>query len=136
MNRWFRILFFYGIIFLVLFSGINLVTGENNDAEELNVQEFMEALNTGEATELTMQPVNKIYRVTGTLSTDQTEFVAQVPDNPDIISNITDLATEQSILNVEEEEQPSAFVSFLTMMLPFLLIGLLLFFFLTRAKGG
>src|SRR5690625_1876324 len=136
MNRWFRNLFFYGIIFLVLFSVINLVTGQNNDAEELNVQEFMEALNNGEVKEMTMQPVNKIYRVTGTLSTDQTEFVAQVPDNPDIISNITDLATEQSILNVEEEEQPSAFVSFLTMMLPFLLIGLLLFFFLTRAQGG
>src|SRR5690625_130138 len=136
MNRWFRNLFFYGIIFLVLFSVINLVTGQNNDAEELNVQEFMEALNNGEVKEMTMQPVNKIYRVTGVLKPDDQPFIAQVPDNPDIIADITKIATEQSILMVDEEEQPSAFVSFLTMMLPFLLIGLIFFFFLTRAQGG
>src|SRR5690625_2188706 len=67
---------------------------------------------------------------------DEQPFIAQVPDNPDTITEITKLATEQSVLMIEEEEQPSAFVSFLTMMLPFLLIGLIFFFFLTRAQGG
>src|SRR5690625_3599715 len=136
MNRWFRNIFFYGIIFLVLFSIINLITGQNTDTDELNVKEFMEALNSGEIEEMTMQPVNKIYRVTGVLKPDDQPFIAQVPDNPDIIADITKIATEQSILMVDEEEQPSAFVSFLTMMLPFLLIGLIFFFFLTRAQGG
>jgi len=136
MNRWFRNIFFYGIIFLVLFSIINLVTGQNNDSEELNVKQFMEALNSGEIEEMTMQPVNKIYRITGIMRADEQPFVAQVPDNPDTITEITKLATEQSVLLIEEEEQPSAFVSFLTMMLPFLLIGLIFFFFLTRAQGG
>src|SRR5699024_547094 len=135
MNRLFRNIFFYGVIFLVLFSVINLFTGQNNDAEELNVKEFMEALNSGDIEEMTMQPVNKIYRVTGLLGAEK-PFVAQVPDNPDIIADITKAATEQSVLKVDEEEQPSAFVSFLTMMLPFLLIGLIFFFFLTRAQGG
>ncbi|HLR75494.1 MAG TPA: ATP-dependent metallopeptidase FtsH/Yme1/Tma family protein, partial [Virgibacillus sp.] len=135
MNRLFRNIFFYGVIFLVLFSVINLFTGQNNDAEELNVKEFMEALNSGDIEEMTMQPVNKIYRVTGLLGAEK-PFVAQVPDNPDIIADITKAATEQSVLMVDEEEQPSAFVSFLTMMLPFLLIGLIFFFFLTRAQGG
>src|SRR5690625_2156965 len=36
----------------------------------------------------------------------------------------------------EEEEQPSAFLSFLTMMLPFLIIGLIMFIIFTRAQGG
>src|SRR5699024_8109738 len=43
---------------------------------------------------------------------------------------------EKSVLKIEQEEQPSAFVSFLTMMLPFLLIGLIFFFIFTRAQGG
>jgi len=136
MNRWFRNIFFYGIIFLVLFSIINLITGQNTDTDELNVKEFMEALNSGEIEEMTMQPVNKIYRITGIMRADEQPFIAQVPDNPDTITEITKLATEQSVLMIEEEEQPSAFVSFLTMMLPFLLIGLIFFFFLTRAQGG
>src|SRR5699024_10229479 len=60
----------------------------------------------------------------------------QVPDNNDIVKNITTTAQEQSVLKVEEEEQPSAFVNFLTMMLPFLIIGLIFFFIFTRSQGG
>src|SRR5690625_4320809 len=136
MNRWCRNIFLYELILLVLFSIINLMTGQNNDTDELDVREFMEALISGEIEEMTMQPVNKIYRITGIMRADEQPFIAQVPDNPDTITEITKLATEQSVLMIEEEEQPSAFVSFLTMMLPFLLIGLIFFFFLTRAQGG
>src|SRR5690625_4562157 len=136
MNRWFRNIFFYGIIFLVLFSIINLITGQNDDTNELNVKEFMEHLNNGEVKEMTMQPVNKIYRITGILHEKDQAFIAQVPDNPDTITEITKIATNESTLMIEEEEQPSAFFNFLMMMLPFLLIGLIFFFFLTRAQGG
>ena len=37
---------------------------------------------------------------------------------------------------MEEEEQPSRFTTFLTTMLPFLIIGLLIFFVLSQAQGG
>lgn len=136
MNRVFRNIFFYGVIFLVLIAVIGLFQGENNQVKELNVQEFMQALNDGDIKEMTMQPANKIMRITGILEGDNTPFITQVPDNTDIIASITAQATEQSVLRVAEEEQPSAFMSFLTMMLPFLLIGLIFFFFLTRAQGG
>src|SRR5690625_7577382 len=102
MNRWFRNIFFYGIIFLVLFSIINLITGQNTDTDELNVKEFMEALNSGEIEEMTMQPVNKIYRITGIMRSDEQPFIAQVPDNPDTITEITNIATNQSVLKIEE----------------------------------
>src|SRR5690625_7464909 len=114
MNRWFRNIFFYGIIFLVLFSIINLVTGQNNDSEELNVKQFMEALNSGEIEEMTMQPVNKIYRINGIMRADEQQFIAQVPDKPDTITEIKKLATEQRVLLIEEEEQHSTIASLLT----------------------
>ncbi len=136
MNRLFRNLFFWGVIFLVLFSVVTLLTDNGTETKEFSVQEFKEALNKGEIKEMTMQPANKIYRVTGVLEKENNEFIAQIPDNTEIIAEITNIANEQSVLKVEEEEQPSMFANFLSMMLPFLLIGLIFFFFLTRAQGG
>lgn len=136
MNRMFRNLFFYGVIFLVIIAVIGLFNSQNDEVKEFNYHEFTQALNNGEIKEMTFQPVNKIIRFTGTLEKDDVKFVAQVPDNAEIIAQITEQAKEQSKLMVDEEAQPSAFVSFITMMLPFLIIGLIFFFILTRAQGG
>lgn len=136
MNRLFRNVIFYFLIFLVIIGVIGVFKGQNDQAEELNVQEFLQALNNGEIKEMTMQPVNKIMRFTGVLESGGKEFIAQVPDNTEIIANITDKANEQSVLKVKEEEQPSGFVTFLTGMIPFLLLGLIFFFFLSQAQGG
>src|SRR5690625_4674247 len=135
MNR-FRHIFFYGVLFLVVIAVIGLFTQQDPDMEEFNVQEFMQALNNGEIKEMTMQPKNKIMRLTGVLIKDEKEFVTQIPDSSEVVASITEQAREQSVLKVAEEEQPSAFVSFITMMLPFLIIGLIFFFILTRAQGG
>ena len=136
MDRIFRNVLTYALIFVVLIGVISLFKGQNEPSEEMNVKEFMSALEGDKISEMTMQPKNKIIRITGELKKDDKPFVVQVPDNNDIIANITDTANEKSVLKIEQEEQPSAFVSFLTMMLPFLLIGLIFFFIFTRAQGG
>ena len=136
MDRIFRNVLTYALIFVVLIGVISLFKGQNEPSEEINVKEFMSALEGDKISEMTMQPKNKIIRITGELKKDDKPFVVQVPDNNDIIANITDTANEKSVLKIEQEEQPSAFVSFLTMMLPFLLIGLIFFFIFTRAQGG
>lgn len=136
MDRIFRNILFYALIFLVLIGVISLFKGPNEQADEYNVQQFINALDNGEIAEMTMQPKNKIIRITGVLEKDKQPFIVQVPDNTEIIATITEKATEQSVLTVDEEEQPSAFVNFLTMMLPFLIIGLIFFFIFTRAQGG
>ncbi len=136
MKRIFGNTVIFALIFLVLIGLIGLFKGQNNEAEEFDVQEFTQALNNGEIKEMTMQPANKIMRITGILEKDDKEFITQVPENTDIIASITDQATEQSVLKVKEEEQPSGFVTFLTTMVPFLIIGLFIFFMLSRAQGG
>src|SRR5699024_12501224 len=103
--------------------------------EELDVKEFTQALNNGEMKEMTMQPVNTIMRITGELEKDNKAFVAQVPDNTEVLATITNQASEQSVLKVEEEEQPSGVVTFLTTMIPFLIIGFFIFFMISRAQG-
>ncbi len=51
MNRLFRNLFFWGVIFLVLFSVVTLLTDNGTETKEFSVQEFKEALNKGEIKE-------------------------------------------------------------------------------------
>lgn len=135
MSRIFRNVLFWVLIFFVIIGVIGVFNGQNEQQEQLNVQEFMNELNAGNIDEMTMQPANGIMRYTGTL-TDGQQFVAQVPDNTDIISAITEQANEQSVLFVEEEEQPSAWVTFLTTMIPFLIIALFFLFILSQAQGG
>jgi len=135
MDRVFRNILFYALIFLVLIGVISLFNSQGDQAEQYNVRQFTQALDNGEIAEMTMQPKNKIMRITGVLNNDQ-PFIVQVPDNTEIVADITETAQEQSVLRVEQEEQPSAFVNFLTMMVPFLLIGLIFFFLFTRAQGG
>src|SRR5699024_9395115 len=136
MDRVFRNILFYALIFLVLIGVISLFKQQGDETEELDVQKFMTHLEDGDVSEMTMEPKNEIMRITGELAEGDKEFVVQVPDNNDIVKNITTTAQEQSVLKVEEEEQPSAFVNFLTMMLPFLIIGLIFFFIFTRSQGG
>ena len=136
MGRVVKQLFFFGILFLVLVSAYVMLTGQGEESKELNVKQFMSALDEGDIKEMTMQPVNKIMRITGTLEKKDQEFVAQIPDNTDVVADITKTANKQSVLKMEEEEQPSRFTTFLTTMLPFLIIGLLIFFVLSQAQGG
>lgn len=135
MNRIFRNVIFYLLIFLVVIGIISVFNGQSDEAEEFNVQEFMNALNNGEIEKMTMRPSNGIMRITGDLGEEE-PFIAQVPDNTEIVASITDTAQEQSVLNVKEEEQPSGWVTFLTTMIPFLILGLFFFFILSQSQGG
>src|SRR5699024_8204699 len=127
---------FYGLIFLVLIGVVGMFKGQNEQSDELNVKEFMHALDNGDIAEMTMQPKNKIIVVTGELEEGNKPFVVQLPENTDVIAEVTDLANEKSVLKVKQEEQPRAFVNFITKMLPFLLIAVIFFFLFTRAQGG
>lgn len=136
MDRIFKQILFFAVIFLILIGAISYLKGNNDQTAEFTVNDFMESLDKGEIKELTMQPEKKIMSITGTLHKDEQGFEVQVPDNNNVISKISDKALAQSILKTEVEEQPSAFLSFLTMMIPFLLIGLIFFFIFTRSQGG
>ena len=136
MSQIFRNVLFWMLIFFVIIGVIGVFNGQGEDSEEYNVQQFVDALNNGEIEELTFPPSHGIIRFTGTLTDGETTFIAQVPDNTEIISSITDAATQQSILKVAEEEQPSPWLTFLTGIVPFLLIGLFFLFILSQAQGG
>jgi len=139
MNRIFRNTIFYLLIFLVVIGVVGLFRGQGEPQQQLNVNDFYNKLNNGQIEEMTIQPVNGVIQITGQLAgegEDQGEFTAKIPANDEIVSNITQTAQEQSVLNVAEEEQPSAWVTFLTSIIPFIIIFILFFFLLNQAQGG
>ncbi|ARI75438.1 ATP-dependent zinc metalloprotease FtsH [Halobacillus mangrovi] len=139
MNRIFRNTIFYLLIFLVVIGVVGLFRGQGEPQTELNVNEFYNKLNNGQIEEMTIQPVNGVIRVTGQLADSQEgegTFTAKLPSNDEVIANVTETGQEQSILHVEEEEQPSAWVTFLTSIIPFVIIFILFFFLLNQAQGG
>ncbi|MRH44965.1 ATP-dependent zinc metalloprotease FtsH [Aquibacillus halophilus] len=136
MNRVFRNVIFYFLIFLVVIGVVGVFNGQNNQEQQFDVNEFYQALNNGDIEELTMQPSNQVYRISGTLQSDGTTFVTNVPDNPEIIAGIAETARDQDILTVAEHEQQSGWVTFLTTMIPFVIIFILFFFLLNQAQGG
>src|SRR5690625_2517503 len=136
MNRGFRNILFYALIFLVLIGVVSLFKGQGDQSKEYNVKEFMHALEKDKIAEMTMQPKDKIIRITGELNEDDKEFAVNVPDDTEVINNIIDETEGKGILKVEPEEQQSVFVTFFTMMFPFLIIGLIFFFIFSRSQGG
>lgn len=136
MSQIFRNVFFWVLIFFVIIGVFGIINGPGEESEQYDVEQFISALKNDEIKELTLQPANGIVRFFGTLNDGGQSFVAQVPDNTNVIAEITTIAREQSILTVEEEERPSPWVTFLTTLVPFLLIGLFFLFILSQAQGG
>lgn len=136
MKRLNRGVVLYVIIILGVILTVTMLMNSNEQPKEFDLKEFTEALDAGEINEMTMEPKNKIMRITGELEEDQRPFITQIPDNNDIVAEVTRTAEEQGIVKFAEEEQPSALVSMLTVAVPFILIGLIFFIIFTRAQGG
>ncbi len=136
MKRLNRGVALYVIIILGVIFTITMLMNSNEQPKEFDLKEFTQALEAGEINEMTMQPKNKIMRITGELEKDKRPFITQIPDNNDIVAKVSNAAEEQGIIKFAEEEQPSALVSMLTVAVPFILIGLIFFIIFTRAQGG
>ncbi|WP_182201779.1 ATP-dependent zinc metalloprotease FtsH [Paraliobacillus salinarum] len=137
MNRIVRNVIFYFVIFIVVISVMGVFTGQNNQQKEFSVSEFMEQFDKGNIAEMDMRPSNGVMRITGTLTDEENNsFVTNIPDNPEIVAEITKQGSEQGIIDIKEEEQPSAWLTILTSLIPFVIIFILFFFLLNQSQGG
>ncbi|MYL55770.1 ATP-dependent zinc metalloprotease FtsH [Pontibacillus yanchengensis] len=143
MNRVFRNTIFYALIFLVVIGVVGLFNGDNQQDTQLSYPQFKEQLSNGQIETMTVQYTNHAYNVTGKLASGDEEgnnsYTAIIPDNEQIVSNLTDIAEEQGLgedFSFEAAEEPSGWVTFLTSIIPFVIIFILFFFLLNQAQGG
>ncbi|ALS75508.1 MULTISPECIES: ATP-dependent zinc metalloprotease FtsH [Planococcus] len=141
MNRIFRYTIFYLLIFLVIIGILGTFNNSNQPTQNIGYGDFLDALNAGEITEVTIQPDAQVYEVTGRM-TDYDEgesFVTNVPiENEALVAQIDELATAQEDVEVEflKAPQTSGWVSFFTGIIPFIIIFILFFFLLNQSQGG
>ncbi|WP_102029544.1 ATP-dependent zinc metalloprotease FtsH [Salirhabdus sp. Marseille-P4669] len=139
MNRIFRNTIFYLVIFLVVIGVVGLFRGSDPQTQDLKYSEFKKALESGQIEEMHAQYTNHAYAITGDMKVDgeSKPFTSELPDMDQSFAEIDNLAEEQNItFDVEPAEEPSGWVTFLTSLIPFIIIFFLIFFLLNQMQGG
>lgn len=144
MNRFFRNTGFYLLIFLVTVGIVNFILSGTDKVGKLTYQDFRVQLKADNITEMAIRPENGTYRVDGTLAKaipgqESNKFFTNVPlYDSNIISLVEQKIDEQKVKKVEVHpaEGNSIWLTFLTSIIPFVIIFILFFFLLNNAQGG
>ncbi|MFF0830555.1 ATP-dependent zinc metalloprotease FtsH [Brevibacillus sp. NPDC003359] len=144
MNRFFRNTGFYLLIFLVTVGIVNFILSGTDKVGKLTYQEFRVQLKADNVTELALRPENGTYRVEGTLAKaipgqESNKFFTNVPlYDSDVVTLVEEKIDAQKVKNVafNPAEGNSIWLTFLTSIIPFVIIFILFFFLLNNAQGG
>ncbi|WP_126424698.1 ATP-dependent zinc metalloprotease FtsH [Brevibacillus marinus] len=143
MNRFFRNTGFYLLIFLVTVGIVNFVLSGTDRVSPLTYQDFRTELLNDNILEITIQPDGGTYRVEGTLkqapANQERTFVTHIPlYDSDIIRLIDQKIDSQAIeeVIVERQEGNNIWLTFLTSIIPIVIIFILFFFLFNQAQGG
>ncbi|MBY0052347.1 ATP-dependent metallopeptidase FtsH/Yme1/Tma family protein [Brevibacillus agri] len=144
MNRFFRNTGFYLLVFLVTVGIVNFILSGTDKVGKLTYQDFRVQLKADNVTELSMRPENGTYRVEGTLAKaipgqESNKFFTNVPlYDSDVVKLVETKIDEQKLKKVEfnPAEGNSIWLTFLTSIIPFVIIFILFFFLLNNAQGG
>src|SRR4051794_24944390 len=133
MNRILRYFLLYGLIFLAIMGIFSSLNNTNPEQKEIRYDEFITALEDGKVTTVSLQPVQLVLEVKGTMKgyEDGEEFVTNIMNDTKTQEDIRALATQtQTEINILPTPVASAWVSFFTGLLPFIIIFILFFFLL------
>lgn len=144
MNRFFRNTGFYLLIFLVTVGIVNFILSGTDKVGKLTYQDFRVQLKADNISEMSLRPENGTYRVDGILinpasGQESNKFFTNVPlTQSDIVSLIEQKIDEKKVKLVEfnPAEGNSIWLTFLTSIIPFVIIFILFFFLLNNAQGG
>ncbi|WP_138756015.1 ATP-dependent zinc metalloprotease FtsH [Paenibacillus sinopodophylli] len=140
MNRIIRNTGFYLIIFLVTVGIFQFISSQNNTTVGLRYDELVNAIESGNVKELSLKYENQSYFVSGKYKVKPADA-----ENDQFISR-TGVSAESKIAEwskqygfayeTKEMDQPSIWLTFLTSIIPFIIIFVLFFFLMNQAQGG
>ncbi|WP_318617509.1 ATP-dependent zinc metalloprotease FtsH [Sporosarcina sp. YIM B06819] len=139
MNRILRYFLLYGLIFLAIMGIFSSLNKTNPNTHEVRYDELVTSLEKGQVKWLTIQPLQNVLQVKGELEGYEKgeSFITSVLSGEDIKSELKTLATEtKTEITVLPAPTTSAWVSFFTGLVPFIIIFILFFFLLNQAQGG
>lgn len=152
MNRFFRNAIFYVIIFLVIIGIVASLNNKKDAAKDVSYNEFITKLEDGKVKSFTMQPDRNVYTIKGDFvasegqttknglgkSKNDTSFVSYVISSDSMLSDINKQLKEHKDVKFETlpAKQNNGWITFLTSIVPFLIIFILFFFLMSQSQGG
>lgn len=140
MNRILRYFLLYGLIFLAIMGIFGSLNNTNPKTKPITYDEFRVALEEGKVIAATIQPDQLVYEVRGEMQgyEEGETFVTNIPQANEALLNYIDEVAMTTDTEIEFLKAPetSAWVSFFTGLVPFIIIFILFFFLLNQAQGG
>lgn len=132
MNRFIRTSGFYLIVVLVVVGIVTFVTNRNEQTDKIPYNEFRMELKDNKVESVKVQFDNYTYTISGTLKDSKT-FVTSAPASDFVVKEISDSNVVNEYLPMRRE---SLWFSFLTTIIPFVIMFVLFFFLLNQSQGG
>lgn len=142
MNRFIRNTGFYLLIFLVTVGIVQFFIGKNETAKDYNYNQLVQTVQSENVKKLTIQIQSGTYLVTGELQPkDGSEkgetFTGRAPLADYSVKQLTDLGLEKGIeVDIKKMPGQSFWLTFLTSIIPFIIMFVLFFFLINQAQGG
>ena len=136
MNRLVRNTGFYLLILLLTIGVISFLTKPTTPIEQISYSQFQEELTTGKYNEVIARPDGLTYRIEAIYSNNDggQHIYTIAPDSESSLSYLTNAPNIK--LSFLEQERDSIWITFLTSMIPFIIIFVLFFFLLNQTQGG
>ncbi|MDF2724720.1 MAG: ftsH [Paenibacillus sp.] len=137
MNRIIRNTGFYLLIFLVTVGIVHFISNQNDTKQTITYTKFREELKNNNIDEVAVKFDGYTYLIRGKLkqsSSDKLLFETHAPFDARVIELL-----EQSNITKEVHEKmdgDNVWITFLTSIIPFVIIFILFFFLLNQAQGG
>lgn len=135
MNRLVRNTGFYLLILLLAIGVISFLTKPTTPIEQISYSQFQKELTEEKYKEVIARPDGLTYRIEAIYSANDGKHIYTIaPYSENSLTNLTN--TPNIKLTFLEPEKESIWLTFLTSMIPFVIIFVLFFFLLNQAQGG
>ncbi|MCU6710795.1 ATP-dependent zinc metalloprotease FtsH [Paenibacillus sp. J5C_2022] len=139
MNRIIRNTGFYLIIFLVTVGIFQYISGSGDNAKSLRYDELVSVIESGNVKELVLKYEDESYAVKGKYKQAPPEENERFSSRAgvDSLAQFEEWREQYGFaLEYDKMDRPSFWVTFLTSIIPFILIFVLFFFLMNQAQGG
>ncbi|SCW72152.1 cell division protease FtsH [Paenibacillus tianmuensis] len=139
MNRIIRNTGFYLLIFLVTVGIVHFISTQNEQKDTISYDKLRVALIEKNVESIIVKYDAQTYLVRGkykNAATDKKSFESRAPNDPQIFRLIENSDIPQGNVYIEKMEGDNVWISFLTSIIPFVIIFILFFFLLNQAQGG
>lgn len=137
MNKIIRNTGFYLLIFLVTVGIVHFISNQNDQRETIRYDEFRVELQDNNIEELSVKMDGYTYLIEGTYKQphgDKPHFQTRAPLADKVIDQIEQSGVAKEVW--QKMEGDNVWITFLTSIIPFVIIFILFFFLLNQAQGG